>query len=142
MKHSRRETNMSATAFISQPCPTRSVFKWTRRPADERSEGAFPQPCPARSAFKWTRRPADGQNTLCAQQLARLLGRYQVSEPVILCIGTDRIIGDSLGPLTGSLLKKRAGEALHVYGTLEHTVHACNLAETLTQIQKSILTVL
>ncbi|MCD7819513.1 MAG: spore protease YyaC, partial [Lachnospiraceae bacterium] len=56
--------------------------------------------------------------------------------PVILCIGTDRIIGDSLGPLTGSLLEKNAGNSLAVYGTLNATVHACNLAETLIQIKK------
>ncbi|MCD8397102.1 MAG: spore protease YyaC [Lachnospiraceae bacterium] len=58
------------------------------------------------------------------------------SAPVILCIGTDRLIGDSLGPLTGSLLEKRAGKSFSVYGTLEKTVHACNLDKTLSQIKK------
>ncbi|MCD8336632.1 MAG: spore protease YyaC, partial [Lachnospiraceae bacterium] len=58
------------------------------------------------------------------------------SAPVILCIGTDRLIGDSLGPLTGSLLEKEAGKSFYVYGTLDDTVHACNLTRTLSRIKK------
>ena len=56
--------------------------------------------------------------------------------PVILCIGTDRIIGDCLGPLAGSMLKKAAGENLAVYGTLENTVHALNLQKINQEIKK------
>lgn len=56
--------------------------------------------------------------------------------PVILCIGTDRIIGDCLGPLAGSMLKKAAGDSLAVYGTLEHTVHALNLQKISREIKK------
>lgn len=56
--------------------------------------------------------------------------------PVILCIGTDRIIGDCLGPLVGTMLKKEAGERLTVYGTLQETVHALNLPETIMDIKK------
>lgn len=52
--------------------------------------------------------------------------------PIILCIGTDRSTGDSFGPLTGwhltSLLRSWN---LPIYGTLEHPVHAVNLAETI-----------
>ncbi|MCD7841925.1 MAG: spore protease YyaC, partial [Lachnospiraceae bacterium] len=77
--------------------------------------------------------------TLDPEQLAQLLAAAAkpfCGNPVILCIGTDRIVGDSLGPLTGSLLQKSAGDSLAIYGTLEAPVHACNLAETLTQIKK------
>lgn len=55
--------------------------------------------------------------------------------PVILCIGTDRLIGDSLGPLVGTLLKKSSAD-LTVYGTLRSTVHAQNLADITAQIKK------
>lgn len=55
--------------------------------------------------------------------------------PVILCIGTDRIIGDSLGPLVGTNLQK-AGKMPFVYGTLGAPVHALNLHETLMEIKK------
>lgn len=37
---------------------------------------------------------------------------------LILCIGTDRFIGDSLGPLTGTLLSKLS-LPVPVLGTLE-----------------------
>jgi putative sporulation protein YyaC len=53
---------------------------------------------------------------------------------VIVCIGTDRSTGDSLGPLVGSNLKKINTPRLHVYGTLPDPVHALNLNDTLTSI--------
>lgn len=53
---------------------------------------------------------------------------------VVICIGTDRSTGDSLGPLTGTLLKERRPENLHVYGTLEEPVHGKNLVDYLSFI--------
>ena len=45
--------------------------------------------------------------------------------PVIVCIGSDLAIGDSLGPITGSLLKyKTQGLGVFVYGTLAAPVTA------------------
>ncbi len=55
--------------------------------------------------------------------------------PVIVCIGTDRSTGDSLGPLTGTALQERlSGYGIPVYGTLEEPVHATNLSEVITTI--------
>ncbi|MCC8047206.1 MAG: spore protease YyaC [Clostridiales bacterium] len=85
---------------------------------------------------------SDVSRPLCPSLLGQLLddfekgGRAACTSPVVLCIGTDRIIGDCLGPLTGSLLIERAQGSLLVYGTLQSTVHACNLEETLFQIKK------
>lgn len=57
------------------------------------------------------------------------------SQLIILCIGTDRSTGDSLGPLIGSkLLADMPGKAV-VYGTLNEPVHAVNLEETISTIQ-------
>lgn len=56
--------------------------------------------------------------------------------PVILCIGTDRIIGDSLGPLVGSILQKKSAGALNIYGTLPHPAHALNLPDINAAIKK------
>lgn len=73
---------------------------------------------------------------LTTQSLSFLLYKKNITSlPVVLCIGTDRIIGDSLGPLTGSILSK-ALPALPVYGTLENTVHALNLKQVNKQIKK------
>lgn len=56
------------------------------------------------------------------------------SEPVYLCIGTDRATGDCLGPLVGSRLNSLV-PAAQVYGTLEKPTHAMNLAETLEVVR-------
>lgn len=44
--------------------------------------------------------------------------------PVVLCIGSDLAIGDSLGPVCGTLLKEKKGSGFFVYGTLKQTVTA------------------
>ena len=50
-----------------------------------------------------------------------------------LCIGSDRCIGDCLGPMVGHELKKN-NFPYPVYGTLEHPVHAINLVSKLTDL--------
>jgi putative sporulation protein YyaC len=57
-------------------------------------------------------------------------------EIIILCIGSDRSTGDSLGPMVGTLLKERN---IHypVYGTLKEPVHALNLKKVLKQIHEN-----
>lgn len=57
-------------------------------------------------------------------------------ELVILCIGTDRVTGDSLGPLIGYKLSRLPMEQVFVYGTLDKPVHAQNLDETIEQIHQ------
>lgn len=45
--------------------------------------------------------------------------------PVIVCIGSDLAIGDSLGPITGSMLRhKTQGLGVFIYGTLGSPVTA------------------
>ncbi len=45
--------------------------------------------------------------------------------PVVVCIGSDLAIGDSLGPITGSMLKyKTQGLNVFIYGTLAAPVTA------------------
>lgn len=56
-------------------------------------------------------------------------------EFIIICIGTDRSTGDSLGPLTGTLLNKWKHPHFTVYGTLDKPVHAVNLIDQLEIIK-------
>lgn len=45
--------------------------------------------------------------------------------PVVVCVGSDLAIGDSLGPITGSMLKyKTQGLGVFLYGTLAAPVTA------------------
>ena len=55
---------------------------------------------------------------------------------VIMCIGTDRATGDTLGPMVGTRLSKFRLPELHIYGTLDNPVHAKNLEENILAIQK------
>ena len=43
--------------------------------------------------------------------------------PIIICIGSDLVLGDSLGPLVGTLLKKKNVRS-YIYGTLNYPVTA------------------
>ena len=55
---------------------------------------------------------------------------------VIICIGTDRCIGDSLGPLVGTMLKN-SDYKYPVYGTLDNPIHALNIYESLSEIKRN-----
>ena len=46
---------------------------------------------------------------------------------VLLCVGSDRSTGDSLGPLIGHKLQRTLNNKMYVYGTLKEPVHAVNL---------------
>lgn len=69
------------------------------------------------------------------QELYNLLtyNRGQTQPVIVLCIGTDRVTGDSLGPLVGHQLHASANHFI-IYGTLEEPVHAINLVETMEEI--------
>lgn len=56
---------------------------------------------------------------------------------VLICIGSDRSTGDSLGPIVGEKLKFLQRANFSLYGTLENPVHAKNLCETLTSIKNT-----
>lgn len=74
-----------------------------------------------------------------ALQLTEIMLRSDkpLKELVILCIGTDRSTGDSLGPIVGyKLAKKCSVSGIHVYGTLKAPVHATNLEYTLASIRR------
>lgn len=56
--------------------------------------------------------------------LDKCLGELE-APPVVVCIGSDLAVGDSLGPVTGTLLRRKAGEFHgYVYGTLNTPVTA------------------
>ncbi|TDF94358.1 spore protease YyaC [Paenibacillus piri] len=70
-----------------------------------------------------------------SDKLFSILGQIPPQQPVIIiCVGTDRSTGDSLGPLVGTQLKKYSIDGIHLYGTLDQPVHAMNLKETLDAI--------
>lgn len=67
--------------------------------------------------------------------LAKILGDLIEYNDVFLCIGTDRYIGDALGPIVGDKLIKTHPD-LNIYGTLKEPVHAVNIVKTVHIIKK------
>ena len=54
--------------------------------------------------------------------------------PVVICVGTVRVSGDSLGPIVGDILSKRLDGRAYVYGTTQMPVNGVNLEEWLLAI--------
>lgn len=55
--------------------------------------------------------------------ISRFLGELD-APPVVLCIGSDLAVGDSLGPITGTLVRRRGEFGGYLYGTLKCPVTA------------------
>ena len=57
---------------------------------------------------------------------------------IFLCIGTDRIIGDCLGPIVGTKLKNKFEKQniynINIYGTLDENVSYSNIEDVLKTI--------
>lgn len=68
-------------------------------------------------------------------EIANSIKDYIKKDTVIVCIGTDKCIGDCLGPMVGTFLKER-NFPLPVYGTIKFPIHALNLSEKLDKIKK------
>ena len=60
-----------------------------------------------------------------SKELLKIAGKE--SDMQILCIGSDQIMGDCLGPLVGHILTKEYAFPFPVYGTLKSPVNALNL---------------
>lgn len=59
----------------------------------------------------------------------------QNKTPIIVCVGSDLVLGDSLGPLTGTFLKQKNCNA-YIYGTLNVTVSAREISFAKTELKK------
>lgn len=63
----------------------------------------------------------------------------EYSDLIIICIGTDRSTGDSLGPMVGYKLINKLNQYnnVHVFGTLDNPVHAKNLNDNIRFIDEN-----
>jgi putative sporulation protein YyaC len=68
-----------------------------------------------------------------ADSIRQARGVDKFDEIIFICIGSNQVMGDSLGPLVGSSLVKR-GLGAFVYGTMEDPFHALNMFEILDRI--------
>lgn len=70
------------------------------------------------------------------KKLGQALCSYLNKDTIILCIGSTKLNGDSLGPRVGSCLVKE-GIGLPVFGTVENPIHALNLEKAYKSIRSS-----
>lgn len=74
------------------------------------------------------------KNPLAYYDVAWFLKDFLDNNSIIVCIGTDRCIGDCLGPLVGTILKEH-NFPLPVYGTISDPIHALNIDKKLNDIK-------
>lgn len=69
--------------------------------------------------------------------LRKEIDNLEISKLFFLCIGTDRIIGDSFGPLVGYKLNKLfiGNENIKVIGSLDNVINANNIEKVLKEIK-------
>lgn len=68
-----------------------------------------------------------------SEQIAEFISEFIDLNTIILCIGSDKVKGDSLAPLVGTLLSQER-YPLKIYGKLGDTVNALNLENSLEEI--------
>ncbi len=68
-----------------------------------------------------------------AKSLKSLIGGEDF---IVVCIGTDLAIGDSLGPYIGTLLVNDANNKIVVYGTLDYPITAKEIGALTKTIKK------
>lgn len=74
------------------------------------------------------------KNRFASIKIGHYLAEHIKNHTAIICIGTDKCIIDSLGPLIGTMLIK-GGFNEDVYGTLKEPVHAINLNDYINKIR-------
>lgn len=75
-------------------------------------------------------------NVLCEEGIAHALGQIFYNQiPIIICVGTDASIGDSLGPIVGTMLIERQQPCI-VYGSLDKPVTAREISAVKEFVEK------
>lgn len=67
--------------------------------------------------------------------LSKYIYPFFNDKTLFVCIGTDKCIGDCLGPLVGTLLTKN-NFSYPVIGTIENPAHAVNLDNVIVEIER------
>lgn len=71
-----------------------------------------------------------------ALKLGEFLSKYIMDPSAFFFLGSDKCIADSLGPLSGTMLKNNS-TSINIFGTLKHPIHALNLQKYINIINQS-----
>lgn len=79
----------------------------------------------------------DCTNEYAADGIAQALSHFNspTKTPIVICIGSDLVLGDSLGPLVGTLLKKKKARP-YIYGTLNFPITAKEIEYARTYLKQ------
>lgn len=61
------------------------------------------------------------------RMVSALKSKTQNTQPVFMCIGTEKVFSDSLGPRVGTMLNERMANPAFVYGLCDQNITAENL---------------
>lgn len=75
--------------------------------------------------------------TRCAQTIFNTLRKFASKDDVFMCIGTNTVVADSLGPRVGKLLNESMSYPLTVYGMGSSNITAQNLQQAYDYIKKA-----
>lgn len=81
------------------------------------------------------KRKVNYKSSLSYYEIAEFIRKYITTDSIIVCIGTDKCIGDCLGPLVGTFLAE-SSFPYPVYGTLKSPIHALNIEKKISEIQQ------
>lgn len=71
-----------------------------------------------------------------ALKVTKYLIEQNLNNFIIFCIGTPKLVGDSLGPRIGTKLNNLENFGVPIYGTLDSPIHALNIKVKLAEVQK------
>lgn len=66
--------------------------------------------------------------------LKSIIEKEEPKESIYICIGTSRLIFDSLGPIVGEIIKN-SDEKLKIYGLINDNIHAENFYKKIKKIK-------
>ena len=71
-----------------------------------------------------------------AKQLLAKQLTGKLAGAIVLCIGTEKVVADSIGPRVGSLLNENMPQPIFVYGMQGANIHAQNIAKAVEIIKR------
>ena len=70
-------------------------------------------------------------------KMIRKINKNKYSNLVFICIGTNKIVGDSLGPITGEMLKRNLERRnIKIFGDLSNNVNTHNITQKIAYIKR------
>ena len=72
-------------------------------------------------------------------KIIKKVNEKKYSDLIFICIGTNKIVGDSLGPIVGEILKQNLKEKnISIIGDLTYNVNIKNIYQNIRRIENQL----